>query len=45
LNLAFGTTALRAEHWLLCVAMGSAVLWTSELRKLAGRAAARLSAG
>ena len=38
LNLAFGTTPLTLDQWLLCAAMASAVLWYSELRKLAGRA-------
>ena len=38
LNIAFGTTALSLEQWLLCTAMASVVLWTSELRKLAGHA-------
>ena len=37
LNLAFGTVPLSLEQWVLCTAMASAVLWTSELRKLAGR--------
>ena len=34
LNIAFGTTALAPEQWLLCAAMASTVLWVSELRKL-----------
>jgi magnesium-transporting ATPase (P-type) len=34
LNDAFDTTGLDAAHWLLCVAMGSSVLWADELRKL-----------
>ena len=38
LNAAFGTVRLALDQWLLCVAMASAVLWFSELRKLAGRA-------
>ncbi|RYF42989.1 MAG: cation-translocating P-type ATPase [Comamonadaceae bacterium] len=38
LNLAFGTVALSLEQWLVCVAMGSAVLWFGELRKLIHRA-------
>ena len=38
LNLAFGTVPLVFDQWLLCVAMASAVLWFSELRKLASRA-------
>ncbi len=33
LNLAFGTVSLQWDQWLLCIAMGSAVLWYSELRK------------
>jgi P-type Ca2+ transporter type 2C len=38
LNLAFGTVPLSLQQWLLCAAMASAVLWTSELRKLISRA-------
>jgi Ca2+-transporting ATPase len=38
LNLAFGTAPMTLRQWLLCAAMASAVLWFSELRKLAGRA-------
>ncbi|MEQ1685048.1 MAG: cation-translocating P-type ATPase [Burkholderiaceae bacterium] len=37
LNLAFGTVPLSPGQWLLCAAMGSVVLWFSELRKLLGR--------
>ncbi len=37
LNLAFGTTPLSPGQWLVCAAMGSAVLWASELRKLVNR--------
>ena len=37
LNVAFGTVPLSLEQWALCTAMASAVLWTSELRKLAVR--------
>ncbi len=33
LNLAFGTVPLTLEQWAVCVAMGSVVLWFSELRK------------
>jgi Ca2+-transporting ATPase len=33
LNLAFGTVPLELDQWALCVAMASAVLWYSELRK------------
>ncbi len=38
LNVAFGTVPLTLEQWALCTAMTSAVLWASELRKLALRA-------
>ena len=38
LNLAFGTVPMSGEQWLTCVAMASAVLWFSELRKLMNRA-------
>ena len=41
LNLAFGTTPLSLQQWLVCAAMGSSVLWYSELRKLLLRAMAR----
>ena len=41
LNMAFGTTPLSPDQWLVCAAMGSAVLWLSELRKLVNRALAR----
>ncbi|MEO8804669.1 MAG: cation-translocating P-type ATPase [Burkholderiaceae bacterium] len=34
LNLAFGTVPLAPGQWVLCAAMGSVVLWFSELRKL-----------
>jgi P-type Ca2+ transporter type 2C len=37
LNAAFGTVPLSFEQWLVCAAMGSFVLWTSELRKMASR--------
>jgi magnesium-transporting ATPase (P-type) len=33
LNTAFGTVPLTAGDWALCVAMGSSVLWYSEVRK------------
>jgi hypothetical protein len=33
LNVAFGTTPLSPGQWLLCVGMGSVVLWFAELRK------------
>ena len=45
LNVAFGTVPLTLEQWLVCVAMGSAVLWFSELRKAAIRAWAGRRAG
>ena len=38
LNLAFGTTPLTLNQWLVCAAMASVVLWYSELRKLVVRA-------
>ena len=34
LNIAFGTAPLSLEQWMVCAAMGSSVLWYSELRKL-----------
>jgi P-type Ca2+ transporter type 2C len=34
LNIAFGTVPLTLSQWATCVAMASAVLWFSELRKL-----------
>jgi P-type Ca2+ transporter type 2C len=34
LNDAFETTPLSLEEWLICAGLASAVLWTSELRKL-----------
>ncbi|MDB5998779.1 MAG: ATPase, type [Rhizobacter sp.] len=37
LRLAFGTVPLQWDQWLSCVAMGSTVLWYSELRKGLGR--------
>ena len=37
LNLAFGTAPLSLNQWLVCTAMGSMVLWYSELRKLVRR--------
>jgi Ca2+-transporting ATPase len=33
LNVAFGTVSLPLEQWLVCVAMGSSVLWFGEIRK------------
>ncbi len=38
LNLAFGTVPLTLDQWITCAAMGSVVLWFTELRKLARRA-------
>ena len=40
LNIAFGTTPLSFQQWMVCAAMGSSVLWYSELRKLVLRALA-----
>jgi Ca2+-transporting ATPase len=37
LQTAFGTAALDARHWLVCVAMASVVLWVDELRTLVSR--------
>ncbi|KAF2857048.1 calcium ATPase [Piedraia hortae CBS 480.64] len=37
LNIAFDTSALSLGQWLLCLAMGSVVLWFAELRKWALR--------
>lgn len=33
LNAAFGTVPLGLDQWMVCLAMGSAVMWTTELRK------------
>jgi magnesium-transporting ATPase (P-type) len=41
LNVAFGTTPLAPEQWMVCIALASAVLWTEELRKAAARAFGR----
>ena len=38
LNTSFGTVPLSLDQWAVCVAMASAVLWASELRKLVIRA-------
>ena len=38
LNIAFSTVPLTGTQWLVCTAMGSTVLWVSELRKLVNRA-------
>ncbi len=43
-SVAFGTQPLRAEQWLVCVGVASAVLWVSEVRKLVGRWVARVRA-
>jgi hypothetical protein len=40
LNLAFGTAPLTLQQWLVCAAMGSVVLWYSELRKWIRRSVA-----
>lgn len=37
LNTAFGTVPLMLSQWFFCAAMGSAVLWYSELRKFVKR--------
>jgi magnesium-transporting ATPase (P-type) len=37
LSPAFGTSPLTPQQWLVCLAMASAVLWVSELRKLVAR--------
>jgi P-type Ca2+ transporter type 2C len=37
LNRAFDTTPLPATDWLICVVLGSAVLWADEARKLVTR--------
>jgi magnesium-transporting ATPase (P-type) len=37
LSPAFGTSQLTLQQWLVCVAMASAVLWVSELRKFVAR--------
>ena len=37
LNFAFGVVPLRLDQWLLCVVIGSSVLWYSELRKYLAR--------
>jgi Ca2+-transporting ATPase len=38
LQRAFGTVALGGSDWLLCIAVGSSVLWLREVSKLIGRA-------
>jgi P-type Ca2+ transporter type 2C len=37
LNFAFGTVPLSLNQWLVCAALGSVVLWASELRKWVSR--------
>jgi Ca2+-transporting ATPase len=44
LNVAFGTAPLSLAQWLVCAAMGSVVLWFSEVRKAVRRAWPRRSA-
>jgi P-type Ca2+ transporter type 2C len=44
LNTAFGTVPLSWDQWLVCIAMGSIVLWFSELRKLLVRSRRRVPA-
>lgn len=41
LNVAFGTVPLTPGQWIVCLAMGSAVLWFAELRKWVLRRLAR----
>jgi magnesium-transporting ATPase (P-type) len=41
LKTAFGTVPLSWDQWLVCIAMGSIVLWFSELRKLVARSIRR----
>jgi Ca2+-transporting ATPase len=41
LNVAFGTVPLTLDQWIVCLAMGSAVLWFAELRKWVLRRLAR----
>jgi Ca2+-transporting ATPase len=43
LNVAFGTVPLDLGQWLVCLAMGSSVLWVGEVRKAALRARMRHS--
>jgi P-type Ca2+ transporter type 2C len=45
INTAFGTVPLTWDQWLVCIAMGSLVLWCSELRKLLARSLRRSPAG
>ena len=41
LNEAFGTRPLTLDQWLVCVAMGSIVLWVDEIKKLLVRTRSR----
>ena len=41
LQVAFGTQALDWQHWAVCVAMASSVLWVDELRKVVRRSRSR----
>ena len=43
LNLAFGTVPLDAGQWIVCIAMGSVVLWFGELRKAVLRSRSAVS--
>ncbi len=42
LNEAFSTAPLSLDQWLVCVAMASVVLWSSEIRKLVLRRGSRV---
>ena len=37
MNAAFSTVALSGRDWIVCLAVGSSVLWADELRKVAAR--------
>jgi len=41
LQTAFGTTALSTSDWLICIGVGSIVLWLNELKKIILRGIAR----
>ncbi|KAB8141960.1 cation-translocating P-type ATPase [Chloroflexia bacterium SDU3-3] len=41
LQTAFGTTALSTSDWLICIGVGSIVLWLNELKKIVLRGIAR----
>jgi magnesium-transporting ATPase (P-type) len=43
LNVAFGTVPLTLDQWIVCLAMGSSVLWFAELRKWVLRRLSRSS--